>query len=279
MRDLSYWDRNTARFITATYTVQDRVDAKIPYRLHAQKTPAGIFFRELHMPFEDAHGLFSILFIFIPFIILILLGRDRLYLSFYDWLRQILNPVDMMFILFSLSICYFSCRWTKNKADTRYLFFRDNKLYIYGKQSGRRVYPIQDLQFRIMRQAYANDSTCNLEIYLPDDSLPEERRKVMIESTHLSETMDGVLNTLFPLLCGDDSNFNRAKRRPWTGLPFGYKLKFSVIFDGLWNSNSRYLLNYILFYLVHGSVKKVIAHEQFLISQARPQMTLGVEHG
>jgi hypothetical protein len=90
-------------------------------------------------------------------------------------------------------------------------------------------------------------------------------RLIIIEYATCVKTLEGIAATLLPLIRGDDRPYHQSKRRPYAGLPKenGWDLlcRYLNLIEhrDLWVM--RYKLNDLLFYIVHGSHKKIFERE------------------
>jgi len=155
-----------------------------------------------------------------------------------------------------LSIKYF--------CDIRYFLFQGDKVIFQSRAEGRRVYATKDLKFHFLKLSYAN-YRYQLEVELPDISIPKERRMIILEAAVGRKTMDGILAVLFPLIRGDTAPYLSAKKRHFQGAPEDGETSLWRRWNNIeahihvWFLN--YKINQILFWIVHGCAEKIFKKE------------------
>jgi hypothetical protein len=150
-------------------------------------------------------------------------------------------------------------------CDLRYLVFKGDKAILQSKYWGRRVYQAKDLKFHLLKLCQYNHRY-QLEVELPDSSLPEDRRLIILETAATRKTMDGILAVLFPMLRGDIVPSKDAVPRKIEPIPQGEPNNLYYRLDHLENHLHVWFLNYkinqFVFWLVHGSREKVMEKER-----------------
>lgn len=152
----------------------------------------------------------------------------------------------------------------KKYCDIRYLLFRGDQVIFQSRAYGRRIYDVEDLQFHFIKLLYSEDRY-QLEVELPDESIPENRRLLILETAVGRRTIDGIMAVLFPLIQGDDGPFKSAKKRHFQAERDDGK---KSLWDKFWNIDAHihvwflnYKINQVLFWIVHGSAKKIFEKE------------------
>jgi hypothetical protein len=187
---------------------------------------------------------------------IIQLGNSNTHASFFIHLLSFVNIGAYTLAVIPL-IIYLS--------DYRYFIFQDDKVIFQSKWLGRRIYDLKDLQFHLFRVGDWN-MRYQLEIELPDSSIPEPRRQIIIESAASKKTMEGLLAVFFPLIQGELEPYYSAVPRniepiaPDGGNSWWWRYENIENHFRVWFWN--YKVNQFIFWLVHGSQEKLMAKER-----------------
>lgn len=154
---------------------------------------------------------------------------------------------------------------TRHFADIRYLVFKKDKVTMQSKYLGRREYETKDLKFHLIEKTVF-DNRYFLEVEIPDESIPEHKRIIRLETAASTQTMDGVISVFLSLIKGDLQPYVNAHERRYQPIPEG---RSRNIFMRLQNLLCHihvfclsYTINNILFWLVHGPRQNVINKER-----------------
>jgi hypothetical protein len=151
-------------------------------------------------------------------------------------------------------------------ADCSYFIFKNDKVIYQSKYRGRRIYNSKDLKFHLF-QIEGGHRCFQLEIELPDPSIPLVHRQIIVECTASRKNMDGIVSVFFPLIRGKTEPYYFAvphKIEPivqeegkniWWGHYNNLTKHFWVWFWG-------HKVNQFIFWLVHGSQEKLMAKER-----------------
>jgi hypothetical protein len=149
-------------------------------------------------------------------------------------------------------------------CDHRYLIFQDSKVIVQSRYTGRRVYEADDLTF-ILLKLWSKYHIYQLEVEIPDPTLPENRRRIILETAANLDTMNGILAVLFPLMRGDTGPYSQAVQRDFFELAPEEKSNLWKRWQYFQSHLHVWFLNYkvneILFKIVHGSRESLMAKE------------------
>lgn len=255
------WRANHDQFqeleLVTTFSSNDRIFARDSFSPHS-KFQANIGTLAPELISKDTFCFEMVIFcllIFICFPIVVGLIEAEIISELKGIRGDFFSKYSSIILLYS---CYIipTVLFIKKFCDIRYLLFQGDQVIFQSRQYGRRVYATEDLQFHYLRLLYTGERY-QLEVELPDESLPEDRRMLILEAAVGRKTMDGILAVLFPLIQGDDGPYRSAKKR-----------HFQSGEDKIWNIMAHlhvwflnYKINQILLWIVHGSTKKIFKKE------------------
>ena len=145
-------------------------------------------------------------------------------------------------------------------ADCRYFIFEGDTVTMVSRAKGRRVYKVDDLRFHLLR-VWSVLPMHEITVELPDLTLTEHERLVILEESVSLETIEGLMAVLFPLMRGDDGPLKSATPKRIEPIEASKLDKFWYLGLHLYKWYARYTLNRIMFYLVHGTRAELMERE------------------
>lgn len=248
--------------ILKTYRFDDNQIASKPYRTHGR--PSGLkeaLIPELlsrYNPWYLTLGIY-ILGLFSLFSAIYTNGQYRSELEKNIFKIYFFEP--LAFIVFYICVILSICLLIKYFADLRNFYFCDDKVIFQSRRCGRRIYDSKDLKFHLI-QVDKGLSHYYLDVEIPDVTIPENRRLIVLEIAASLKTMYAILATLLPLIQGDPTNYNQSIPREYDHEPYGVKPNLGLRF---WNFLTHALIKYldyefnkVLFWLIHGNYEKLL---------------------
>jgi hypothetical protein len=249
------------------YQIHDEVSAS-PLHIHGSYKPSeGLIIPELTGIDSSLWmgAIFFLIIIFVAIVSIILPFETGILADSEIWINE--SFFQKYWMMFAVFVIYFiPIIWgCKRFCNIRYFYIRDGKATLIGRKCGRRVYDVNDLIFLLIHDIHDELFLSGMSIAFPDPTLDIYERIIIIEYATCVKTLEGIAATLLPLIKGDDTPYHQSKRRPYAGLPkengwdlLGRYLNL-VEHRNLWVM--RYKLNDLLFYIVHGSHKKIFERE------------------
>jgi len=252
--------RHEQIFIDKTYTIEDDLKSPIYYQTYGYLSGKNeALFPELIFRYNNWYFLvvlFICLLIAQVLVIFFPAGGPYGTPNFQDSLGSMVYAI-VIIILGSIAI--------KRFADLRYLYFQGDKVIFQSRTDGRRVYAAKDLKFHVLE---IGRGICRyqLEVELPDETLLDYRRLIVLEAAATKKTLNALIATLLPMCRGDSGPYEKAIKREYDLWPDGVK---PTRWRRWVNMNSHfhilfldYKMNQFLFWLVHGSREKILAKEE-----------------